>query len=172
MSGPPYLGCKHQQELWCWPCVRELGAAQDAQIAALEAEVARLRAAVFAPGHWKCLGCGFRLVQNIISLANGNIYANKEKAEPRPNDNEPMVRVEWKEIAQSIDDVIKHATERIEEVQSTLPPFVALAMTVQALLEIYQPLADDQDPKFAYWRKNLQARLAHPAVQRAVKETP
>ncbi len=60
---------------------------------------------VYVPGRLRCPTCNFSLTKATIFVQSGQIGASKkevyQESEPCPNDGEPMVRVTWREEADS-----------------------------------------------------------------------
>ena len=136
--------------------VADLVAAKDAQIAALEAEVERLRIQLSkAIGGWEDTSM-MPTAQKVISAC------------PHELETTPGGQVAW--CVDCTNDLCNQIARlsRYEESSDALAPFVALAKAAQMMLdEIHFHFGCDSLCETA-----RHVALAHPAVQRAVKEGP
>lgn len=88
----------------------------DEEYAALEAKlneaVTALQIDQWIKGQWKCHQCNFVLSKNVLSVRDGNIYANAEPFnEVCPNDGQAMKPLTYKE---SYEDICKCCEQQVE----------------------------------------------------------
>lgn len=67
----------------------------------------------FAPGQWRCPECDFQLTMKVLAVNEGKVGMSLKRPDPCPNDGSAMVRISWREVAESQGEWAKGIMERL-----------------------------------------------------------
>jgi hypothetical protein len=88
----------------------------------LQLQLAEAKASLHVPGSWICRKCGFQQFKNYLYVKSGTIGPDMSRAEPCPNDGEPMFQLTWKEHAEGMVKIANQQLQRALAAEKHLSP--------------------------------------------------
>ncbi len=109
-----------------------------------------MNAQIFAPGQWRCPKCKFRLTQSVLSMSDGEIYANDRAGGNCPNCDSPLWRVSWEEDAREAYGMVERAWGEKSKAEAERDEALA---QVAALRDLLSRIAacDEGDADLSEW---------------------